>query len=112
MKSLKALLIMLAVIMFCAIVYGFIFSSFSDDGRAIMTITWGVISLIDIYIMFTLFSLWILFREGINKKSVALVIIVMSFGSLSATLYTLYALAQSKGSWENFWMGNKKVLTK
>ena len=107
MKLIKLFVGSLAFIMFFAIIYGFLFSSFSKDGKALLEIVWGVITLVDIYIMFTLFSLWILYREGFNIKSVLLVISVMVLGSLAASLYALYAPYESRGNWNKFWLGKK-----
>lgn len=108
MKLAKIFITLLLIVIFCAILYGFMFSSFSEDGKALLNITWGVISLIDIYIMFTLFSLWVLYREGFNVISIIIVITVMLLGSLTATLYTLYTLLKSNGDWKIFWMGRRR----
>jgi len=107
MRKFKFFVSLTAFIIFCAILYGFSFASFKEEGKELLSLSWGVITLIDIYIMFSLFCLWVVFREGVNLKSFLIVILVMLLGSLTASLYTLYALQKSKGSWKSFWLGTK-----
>jgi hypothetical protein len=108
MKKLILLVGFLCLLILFSILYGFAFSSFSGDGRVLLNTTWGVITLIDIYIMFTLFSLWIIYREGVNLRSILLVIFMMLLGSLTATAYVVYELIKSKGNWDVFWSGKQK----
>jgi hypothetical protein len=56
-----------------------------------------------------LFSGWILYREGLNLKSIIWVILMMVLGFFTASLYVLINLVASKGDWNRFWMGSKAV---
>lgn len=93
------------VAMTFALIYGFTVGNFNQDGSLILGNPWGIVSLIDLYTGFFLFSGWIIYREGINFKSIIWVILMMVLGFFTASLYALIALFQSKGDWAVFWMG-------
>lgn len=107
MKIAKILAVLGVLAMTAVLVYGFSAGDFSADGGEIIRNPWGVVSLVDLYTGFFLFSAWILFREGINVKSVIWVVLMMVLGFFTASLYALIALFQSEGDWQKFWMGKR-----
>ena len=90
-----------------ALVYGFTAGDFGADGAKILHNPWGIVSLIDLYTGFTLFSVWIVYRERSFLSSLFWVVLMMVLGFFTASLYVLIALMQSKGDWQLFWMGKK-----
>jgi hypothetical protein len=78
---------------------------FSVDGGEILSNPWGIVSLVDLYTGFTLFSAWIVYREKSILAGVIWVILMMVLGFFTASLYALIALIRSKGNWKVFWMG-------
>jgi hypothetical protein len=68
---------------------------------------WGIVSLVDLYVGFILFSGWIVYREKSAVRSVIWVILMMILGFWTASLYTLIALQASDGNWRRFWMGRR-----
>ena len=93
--------------MVIALVYGFTVGDFSADGAALLQNPWGVVSMVDLYVGFALFSGWIIYREKSIVRSLIWVILMMVLGFLTASLYTFIALNNSKGDWRRFWMGQR-----
>jgi len=49
-----------------ALAQGFILGDFFADGSELLSNPWGIVSLVDLYVGFVLFSCWIAFREKKN----------------------------------------------
>ncbi len=45
------------------LIYGFTIGNFRSDGAELLTNPWGVVSMVDLYTGFILFSAWIVYRE-------------------------------------------------
>jgi hypothetical protein len=90
-----------------ALIYGFTAGNFSVDGGKILQNPWGIVSLVDLYTGFTLFSAWIIYREKAIIPSLIWVVLMMVLGFFTASLYVLIALITSKGDWRKFWMGRR-----
>lgn len=88
-----------------ALIYGFTVGNFGLDGGEILSNPWGIVSLVDLYVGFTLFSAWIVYREKSIPATVVWVVLMMVLGFFTASLYTLIALMRSNGNWRVFWMG-------
>jgi len=65
---------------------------------------WGVVSLVDLYAGFMLFSIWIFYKEPLNK-SIVWIFFVMILGNLTTAIYILYSLRTSKGEVSKFFLG-------
>jgi pilus assembly protein TadC len=91
--------------MAAVLVYGFTVGEFAREGTQLISMPWGIVSLVDLYVGFTLFSGWILSREGLNWKSLIWVLLMMVLGFFAGALYTFLALRESQGDWTRFWMG-------
>jgi hypothetical protein len=107
MKTAKLLALVGTAIMFFTLMYGFIYGNFFKEGNTLLSIAWGKVSLIDVYIGFILFSCWVLFREQNRLTAVIWVVIFMILGNFATCLYTTIALFKSKNDWKVFWLGNK-----
>ena len=89
------------------LVYAFAAGSFSQDGARLLVMPWGIVSLVDLYTGFILFSGWIIFRERSLWSAVVWVVMMMVLGFWTGSLYTLIALQKSRGSWRHFWLGKR-----
>ena len=105
MAKLVALLGLLA--MTGILVYGFTVGDFSGEGKILLSMPWGIVSLVDLYVGFILFSGWIVYREKSLVRSIVWVFFMMVLGFFTASLYTLIALQTSGGDWKRFWIGNR-----
>jgi hypothetical protein len=89
------------------LIYGFTVGDFAAEGAKLLSMPWGIVSLVDLYVGFTLFSCWIVFREKTLLRSVIWVILMMVMGFWAGALYTLIALQTSGGDWKRFWYGRR-----
>ena len=108
MKLAKILAIAGLVAMTVALANGFINGNFSQDGAALLANPWGVVSFVDLYVGFTLFSIWIAFREKSLPAAILWIVLMMVLGFFTGSLYLLLALIQAKGDWLAFFLGGRK----
>ncbi len=94
-----------AALMAAVLIYAFTRGDFSQEGAQLLSMPWGIVSLVDLYVGFTLFSGWILFRETLRSRAVVWIVFVMLFGFLTASIYAFLALRSSGGDWNRFWLG-------
>jgi hypothetical protein len=89
------------------LIYGFAVGDFGGEGARLLRMPWGLVSLVDLYVGFALFSVWIVYRERSGWRSVIWVILMMILGFWTGALYTLLALLRSGGDWRRFWLGRR-----
>lgn len=107
MKIAKLISTLGILAMTAVLVYGFTAGDFGADGAELLRNPWGVVSMVDLYTGFILFSAWIVYREKSLLRSVVWVVLMMVLGFFTASLYALIALFGSKGDWKKFWMGQR-----
>ncbi len=107
MKIAKVAAFLGLLCMTAVLIYGFTAGDFLDEGKKLLAMPWGIVSLVDLYVGFVLFSGWIVYREKSLVRSVPWVVLMMVLGFWTASLYTLFALQTSRGEWGRFWMGRR-----
>lgn len=105
MKIAKFISTLGLIAMTAVLIYGFTAGDSGSDGAELLANPWGVVSLVDLYTGFILFSGWIVYREKSWISSLIWVVLMMVLGFFTASLYVLIALFNSKGNWTKFWMG-------
>lgn len=105
MTTAKVIAIIGLVAMTGIIGYALATNTFSTDGAKLLAMPWGQVSLVDLYVGFTLFSGWIVYREKSAGRSVVWVVLMLLLGNWTASLYVLIALYTSGGDWKKFWLG-------
>jgi hypothetical protein len=105
MKTAKIISLLGVFAMTAVLVYGFTIGDFSGEGSKLLSMPWGIVSLVDLYTGFTLFSLWIFYREKSLPAAIAWTVAMMVLGFFTGALYTFLALRSSNGDWHKFWMG-------
>lgn len=105
MKIAKAIALLGILAMTGVLVYGFTIGDFSGEGSRLLAMPWGIVSLVDLYVGFALFSCWIVYREKAILPSIIWVVLMMVLGFFTGALYTFVALQTSGGDWRKFWMG-------
>lgn len=105
MKIAKAVALLGVIAMSLALANGFINGDFRGEGSILLGMPWGIISLVDLYVGFTLFSGWIIYREGWTLKAAIWVLLMMVLGFFTGALYSFLALQSSGGDWRKFWLG-------
>ncbi len=107
MRVAKIIALLGVLAMSGVLIYAFATGNFNQEGSALLSMPWGIVSLVDLYVGFTLFSGWIVYREQSLVRSVIWVALMMTLGFFTASLYTFIALQTSGGEWGRFWMGHR-----
>lgn len=107
MKIAKVITLLGILAMTTVLVYSFTFGDFKREGSQLLSMPWGIVSLVDLYVGFTLFSCWIIYREKALLSSIIWVVLMMVLGFFAGAVYTLVALQTSGGDWRKFWMGKR-----
>lgn len=107
MKIAKVIAIIGFVAMTGVLIYGFTIGNFAEEGARLLAMPWGIVSLVDLYVGFSLFSCWIVFREKNRWTAAVWVILMMTLGFWAGSLYAFIALQTSQGDWKRFWLGKR-----
>lgn len=107
MNAAKFIAVLGVVAMSLALANGFINGDFSGEGSTLLGMPWGIVSMVDLYVGFILFSGWIVYREGWTLRAAVWVLLMMVLGFFTGALYTFLALQSSGGDWDTFWLGRK-----
>ena len=63
MKTAKGIALLGLLAMTAVLIYGFTAGNFAEEGKQLLSMPWGIVSLVDLYVGFVLFSGWIVYRE-------------------------------------------------
>jgi hypothetical protein len=107
MRLAKAVALLGVVAMGTVLTYAFTTGDFNREGSELLSMPWGIVSLVDLYVGFVLFSGWIVYREKSLVRTVIWVLLMMVLGFFTASLYTFIALQTSGGDWRRFWLGRR-----
>ncbi|MBU3161181.1 DUF1475 domain-containing protein [Clostridium frigoris] len=107
MKIGKILSLIGFFVMMGMLIYGFTIGDFTQEGKILLGMPWGQISLVDIYIEFIIVCSWIVYRENNASKSLIWVLLVLTLGSMISCLYIFLAFNSSNENWEKFWVKNR-----
>jgi hypothetical protein len=105
MKTGKTISAIVAILMAVGIIYSLTTADFSAEGSQLLSLTWGQMSMLDLYSGFTLFSLWIAFREKSWWQAAIWIFFMMTLGFLTGAVYTWNAFRTSGNDWNRFFMG-------
>ncbi len=87
--------------------YAFVVGNFAAEGAWLVAHPWGIVSLVDLYVGFAIFSIWIVYRERSLARAAVWIALMIVLGNWTAALYMLLALNASGGDWRKFWLGNR-----
>ncbi|MFN8383086.1 MAG: DUF1475 family protein [Anaerolineales bacterium] len=105
MRLAKAISILGVLAMTAVLIYGFTVGDFFGEGSKLFAMPWGIVSLVDLYTGFTLFSAWIIYREKSLPIAILWTIAMMTLGFFAGSLYTFITLQTSGNDWRTFWLG-------
>ena len=105
MKLAKFIAFLGVVAMTAVLIFGFTAGDFSGEGSQLVSMPWGIVSLVDLYTGFTLFSAWIIYREKSLPVALLWTVAIMVLGFFAGSLYALINLYTSRGDWRRFWLG-------
>ena len=107
MKLAKIISLLGVIAMSVALIYAFTVGDFQAEGSNLLAMPWGIVSLVDLYVGFTLFAGWIIYREESLPVAILWVILLMGLGFFAGSLYAFIALQKSDGNWAKFWQGHR-----
>jgi len=107
MRLAKAIALLGVAAMSAVLIYAFTSGDLGQEGSELLSMPWGIVSLVDLYVGFILFSGWIVYRERSVVSSIIWVVLMMVLGFFTASLYTFIALQTSGGDWRRFWLGRR-----
>ncbi len=105
MKIAKFVALLGILAMTAVLIYGFTAGDFLGEGSQLLAMPWGIVSMVDLYTGFTLFSAWIIYREKSLPVAILWTIAMMTLGFFAGSLYAFLALQSSGGDWRKFWLG-------
>lgn len=105
MKLAKTISILGMLAMTTVLIYGFTVGDFFGEGSKLFAMPWGIVSLVDLYTGFTLFSAWIIYREKSLPVAILWTVAMMTLGFFAGSLYAFLALQNSGDDWRKFWLG-------
>ncbi len=105
MKIAKIISLLGMLAMTAVLIYGFTVGDFSGEGSQLLSMSWGIVSLVDLYTGFILFSGWIIYREKSLPIAILWTIAMMTLGFFAGSLYAFIALQTSGNDWRKFWLG-------
>ncbi|MFO7549170.1 MAG: DUF1475 family protein [Acidimicrobiia bacterium] len=89
LTGIRVLAALVAAAMAGAIAYGFAAGDFVEEGRAILDLAWGKVTLIDLYAGLTLIGAWIVARERSLVRALPWLAGLFVLGSLAVAVYVL-----------------------
>ena len=105
MKIAKFISFLGVLAMTAVLVYGFTAGDFFGEGSQLTSMPWGIVSLVDLYTGFILFSALIIYREKSLPGAILWTIAMMVLGFFAGSLYALINLYTCQGDWRKFWLG-------
>ena len=105
MKLAKLVCILGILAMTAVLVNGFTRGDFFVEGGRLLAMPWGIVSLVDLYTGFALFSGWIIYREKSLPAAILWTIAMLTLGFFAGSLYAFLALQSSGNDWRKFWLG-------
>jgi hypothetical protein len=105
MKIAKIVSILGMLAMTAVLIFGFTVGDFFGEGSKLFAMPWGIVSLVDLYTGFTLFSMWIIYREKSLPVAILWTVAMMALGFFAGSLYAFLTLQSSGGDWRKFWLG-------
>jgi hypothetical protein len=89
MKTIRLLALLGTLIMGGMILYSLVVGDFAGEGSILLSLVWGQMSLVDLYVGFVLVYAWIFYRESNWIARVLWFVAMMVFGNLTFALYLL-----------------------
>lgn len=78
-----------------AVLFGLVSGGFATEGRAILDLVWGRVTLIDLYVGIGLFASFVVWREGSPLRAGAWIIAFVVLGNLATAAYVFNAARRS-----------------
>ncbi|NMC53674.1 MAG: DUF1475 family protein [Chloroflexi bacterium] len=107
MKLAKTISLIGVFAMTAVLIYAFTRGDFFAEGSQLLSMPWGIVSLVDLYVGFSLFSMWVIYREKSALRSIIWVAFIMVLGFFTVSVYIYIALQSSRDDWNRFFHGRR-----
>ena len=89
MKLVQGISFLGVLAMTAALANGFINGDFFVDGGELFANPWGIVSLVDLYVGFSLFAIWMYVKESNKWIALVWIVLLMVLGFFTGALYLL-----------------------
>lgn len=93
------------LIMLVVVCYALAYGDFFIEGAALIDMTWGIVTLVDLYLGLLLFCFWIMCREENITIALSWSVLILLLGNMLSFLYVLKVFYEAQGSMKIFWLG-------
>jgi hypothetical protein len=93
------------LIMLIAVCYGLSYGDFFIEGAVLIDMTWGIVTLVDLYLGLFLFCFWIICREENITIALSWSVLILLLGNMLSCLYLLKVFYEARGNMKIFWLG-------
>ena len=93
------------IFMFAFIAHAILIGNLTVEGRALIDMPWGRVSLLDIYLGLLLFSFWVLWREKFSIAGFCWSFLIIILGNLASCIYILKSCREANWEMKRFWLG-------
>lgn len=90
MKIVQGLSFLGVIAMTLALANGFTNGDFFVDGGELLANPWGIVSLVDLYVGFSLFAIWMYVKESNKLIAVVWIVLLMVLGFFTGALYVFH----------------------
>lgn len=105
MKAIRTVSFLGLLAMTGILIFAFSTGNFFSEGAKLLAMPWGIVSMVDLYVGFTLFSIWIIYREKSLMAALIWVFFMLTLGFFTGSLYMFMAASTSHNQWKIFWLG-------
>ncbi|BBM83265.1 DUF1475 family protein [Candidatus Uabimicrobium amorphum] len=107
-KIVSVLFVFILVSMASSIVHALLTANFFESGSMMMNDAWGRTTLLEAYLAFTVFYVWVFYKEGLGGK-IAWFLLIMGIGNVAIASYVLIQIAKmDKGdSWAKLLLNDR-----
>lgn len=89
MKVVQGISLLGVLAMTAALANGFMNGDFFADGGELFANPWGIVSLVDLYVGFSLFAIWMYVKESNKWIALVWIVLLMVLGFFTGALYLL-----------------------
>ncbi len=97
------------IVMISALAFGFSNGNFFTEGNHLMTMPWGIVTIVDIYVGLLFFSAWVWYREKSTTVKVFWTLLFIGLGNLATAVYLIKALTEARGNMNILSSGYRSV---
>ena len=105
LAGISVLAVLGCISMLVSILYAFNSGHFLDEFQIIGNLSWGFVSIIDLYFGLFVFSLWVLWREKFSLTGLFWSVLIIGLGNLSSSVYLLVCVFKANGDVKRFCLG-------